>query len=208
MTKIILLTKRVLNRIANFFKRSEKIIEVSYEQKREIIDSYLLKFDLKLFIETGTFLGDTVYYFKNKFDQLYSIELSEELAERAKKRFKEDQHITIIQGDSANVLSDLKPALNKKALFWLDGHYSSEFFYNGEYIITAKADKNTPIEKELEIILSSEFMNVILIDDARLFVGKDDYPTLGRVKQIVALSGKPYTVHEAADIIHIIPSTV
>ncbi len=177
----------------------------SYEEKRNIIESYRVEFGLDVLVETGTFMGDTIEYFKNKFAYLYSIELSAELATRAKKRFENEENIKILEGDSANLLTDICKALKQKTLFWLDGHYSSEFFYNGEYIVTAKADKNTPIEKELEIILSLNILNVILIDDARLFIGQHDYPTINEIENTVSATGKPYTVIVKSDIIHIIP---
>lgn len=184
------------------FKNSK---EISYDQKRLIIDFYRIKYDLKNFVETGTFLGDTIFYFKNKFQNLYSIELSCKLADRAKQRFSSDENILIIQGDSPIELHKLKDLLHEKTLYWLDGHYSSEFFYNGEYIITEKSDKNTPIERELDILLASEVTNIILIDDARLFTGRDDYPTLDVIEKKVKNSGKNYSVCVRNDIIHILP---
>ena len=52
-------------RIKSFFYT--KIILPTYEEKREIISFYADKFKTKILIETGTFLGDTVEYFKNYF---------------------------------------------------------------------------------------------------------------------------------------------
>ena len=179
---------------------------VPYKKKRKIIDNYRKKFDVDILIETGTFLGDTIQYFREKFKTIYTIELSIDLARRAVKRFETDYNIKVIQGNSAEVLKQLVPALDKAALFWLDGHYSSEFFYNGEYIITAKGEKNTPIEEELDIILNSKYSNIILIDDARLFNGEHDYPTITNLKQKLILSGRNYTLQVFDDIIHILPS--
>src|SRR4051812_24567471 len=106
---------------------------VNYDVKRKIIDNYRQKYNISLLVETGTFLGDTIDYFKHKFNKLYSIELSEDLAARAVKRFEAQNNVSIIQGDSGKVLETLIPSLKEPALFWLDGHYSSEFFHNGEY---------------------------------------------------------------------------
>lgn len=157
-------------------------------------------------METGTFLGDTIEFLKAKFNFLFSIELSEELATRAKIRFKDDKNIKILNGDSGAVLEKLVPELNEPTLFWLDGHYSSEFYLNGEYFVTAKADKNTPIEKELDIILSSPFKHIILIDGARLFIGENDYPTIQKLEEKVRASDKGYKVIVTTDIIQIIPN--
>ncbi len=178
----------------------------SYDEKRAVIDSYRLRFGCTILVETGTFLGDTVAHFKDKVDKVYSIELSQELAERAAKRFANDRHISILQGDSSEVLSGILPQLNSPTLFWLDGHYSSEFFIGEEYFVTAKGETNTPIEKELTILLSiPKQIFAILIDDARLFTGRNDYPTLKKIKKMVAQSTTQYTVFKKNDIIHILP---
>ena len=195
-----------LNKIKRLFSPTVETTPIpSYEEKRSIIEECRKKFDIKIFVETGTFLGDTTDFFKEKFDSLYSIELSEELALRATKRFEENKNIQIIQGDSGIILSSLVPTLDKPALFWLDGHYSSEFFHEGEYFVTAKAEINTPVEKELDTILKSGFMHVILIDDARLFVGEHDYPALKTITEKVRASKKNYKVYVEKDIIYVIP---
>jgi hypothetical protein len=58
----------------------------SMDVKRNIIDQYREQFHPKCFVETGTFLGDTVSYFKDKFESVISIELSVELAAKARKK--------------------------------------------------------------------------------------------------------------------------
>lgn len=184
----------------------EKKVEIpSYEEKRAIIDFYRKKFKTKILVETGTFLGDTVSYFKDKFVHVYSIELSKELAEKAVKRFEGQSNITILQGDSGEVLNTLLTKFNEPVLFWLDGHYSSEFFLNGEFIKTARAEKDTPIEKELDLLLSSTSQHIILIDDARLFNGNGDYPSIKRIKNKTDSSKFPYQTFVEKDIIIIIP---
>ena len=74
------------------------------------------------------------------------------------------------------------------ALFWLDGHYSG----GG----TAKGEMCTPIIQELKVIGLRSPQDVILIDDARLFTGRDDYPTLDEVRKLVddIFPGSSYTV--------------
>jgi hypothetical protein len=76
-----------------------------------------------------------------------------------------------------------------------------------EYIITAKGERNTPIEKELDIILHSSISPIILIDDARLFTGKDDYPSISVIKKQVKNAGKNFLVSVDTDIIHIISNS-
>ena len=138
------------------------------------------KFKATVFIETGTFLGGMDFRIRNLFKKIYSIELDEKLCKNAQERFSSLKHITIIQGDSGIVLSEILDKVNTNVLFWLDGHYSMG--------ITARGDNTTPIEKEL-LIISKHMINkglkhIILIDDARLFNGTDDYPTLNQIEKI------------------------
>ncbi|MEP7108249.1 MAG: hypothetical protein ABI760_09700 [Ferruginibacter sp.] len=176
------------------------------EEKRNVIEHYRSMYKPSVFIETGTFLGDTVDLFKYKFDFIYSIELSEELASKAKVRFAHNENIKIIQGNSAEILASVVGELNSQALFWLDGHYSSEFYINGEFIKTAKGESETPVEKELDILLALFTPQIILIDDARLFTGMGDYPTFRFLKNKVQDSNNKYKIFINKDIIHIIPN--
>ena len=173
-------------------------------EKRKLMAEYIVHFKPRYFVETGTFMGDTLAFFEKEFDKLYSIELSEDLAAGAKKRFEKDDHIEVIQGDSEEVLPSVLEKLNGKVMFWLDGHYSSEFYLKGEWIKTAKGNTNTPIVRELELILASGLTSIILVDDARLFTGKDDYPDLRTIKSLVQNSGNPFTVEVSKDIIQIV----
>ena len=198
---------RVYNKIKfklrNYFLKPVAI--PSYEAKREVINSYRVKYSINQFVETGTFLGDTIEYFKNSFTKLISIELAADLAERARKRFEKDEQVTILSGDSGKILKEMVKSFSEPILFWLDGHYSSEFFLGEEYIKTARIDIDTPIKEELLAILASEFDHFILIDDARLFNGLGDYPTIYQIKKIVRLSGKKCKVTVKDDMIRIIP---
>ena len=85
--------------------------------------------------------------------------------------------------------------LQEPTLFWLDGHYSSG--------ITAKTDKNTPILEELKTIFTSPYNHGILIDDARLFTGKEDYPSIDELCLLVKGYAPERTVEVADDIIRI-----
>jgi hypothetical protein len=119
------------------------------------------QYDLKVFVETGTYYGDMINATK-KIDKIYSIELDQYLFEKARKRFESEKHIEIIQGDSSEKLGKILEKINQPALFWLDGQYSGG--------LTARGDKDTPIYTELEKIFDSkELGHVIVIDDALWF---------------------------------------
>jgi hypothetical protein len=161
----------------------KNFVILDYSDKRKTILKYAQKYNCSAFIETGTFFGDTTDFLKDHFQQLYTIELQEDLFRKAWERFKTIDRVSVLQGDSAIVLQDIVPRLNMISLFWLDGHYSSSFFVGDELIVTAKGKKESPIIEELDIILKNGLnKNVILIDDARCFDGTHDYPTMKELK--------------------------
>ena len=164
--------------------------------KHRTIRKYAARFQLRVFIETGTFLGDTVYAIRGDFDRVVSIDLDPLLATNARRRFARNPHITILQGDSSRVLLDVLGPLAEPALFWLDAHWSGG--------ITAQGDTDTPIAEELAAILRHPVLgHVILVDDARLFGMDPDYPTLEDIRNMVALYRPGWTCEEAEDIIRI-----
>lgn len=170
-----------------------------HQVKQENINEHAAKYGLKILVETGTYHGDMIDLLRNDFDQLYSIELSKQYFEAAKQRFKNNKHITIMQGDSGEKLGELVPQLTRSALFWLDGHYSA-----GN---TAKGIEDTPILRELSHIFSSPVTgHVILIDDARLFGSDPGYPSLETVKNHVLALKPDSNIVVKCDCICITPS--
>ncbi|MCW3073842.1 MAG: hypothetical protein JWP69_911 [Flaviaesturariibacter sp.] len=135
------------------------------------------QYHLSVLVETGTFLGDMVFAMEPHFKTIYSIELSKEFHAQAQKRFRNSAKVRLVFGDSAKKLKEVVAELNEPALFWLDGHYSGG--------TTAKGDKECPVYEELESIFSSSLHHVIIIDDARLFIGKNDYPTFPELTSFV-----------------------
>jgi hypothetical protein len=178
---------------------------LSQEEKWETIDHVRKTYQVTAFVESGTFLGDTVNYFKDKFEQVYSIELQRDLHEAAQRRFSASRNISLIYGDSGKMMEEVLCQLSGPALFWLDGHYSTEFWVGDKFIRTARGEKNTPIEDELESILTKGVEHVILIDDARFFGIAKDYPSLGRIRKVVRRHKPSYGVRLIGDIIAILP---
>ena len=204
------LKKSFPGKIWRYYKRVKKELInrlnfPTYEKKREIIDNYRKKNNAKILIETGTYLGDTVEYFRNKVEQVYSIELSEDLFADATKRFQNASNVHIIHGNSGEVLKFLVKKINQPAIYWLDGHYSSEFYLGDKYIRTARGDKITPVIEELETLLHDIHAHVILIDDARLFSEKFGYPALETIFEMVKKSKFSYEAIVVKDIICIMP---
>ena len=168
--------------------------------KQRTIKNLAEKFELQIFIETGTYHGDMVEAMKDSFSQIYSIELSEELYQKAKKKFDSLENVQIIQGDSGVELGKLVDIIEKPALFWLDGHYSGG--------ITAKSDKDTPIYEELTHIFNANHSkSVIIIDDARCFGNDQDYPSIKELSDFIKTKTNA-NIEVKYDSIRITPSTI
>lgn len=166
--------------------------------KRMVLSAYLKRYGLTRFVETGTYLGDTLAYIaQQKNVQATSIELDEAYYQAATHRFRGYPHVTILHGDSGKLLPELVRQLRTPALFWLDGHYSG-----GD---TGRGELDTPVSAELEAILESPVKgHVVLIDDARCFEGTQDYPHLDHLLETVR-SKNTHHIEVSTDIIRLVP---
>ncbi len=164
--------------------------------KQQIIAEFGKKYGCKVLVETGTFRGDMMEAQKNNFEKLFSVELSVDFWETAKKRFKNDSQINLIQGDSGEVLPKLVPTIDQPALFWLDGHYCG-----GK---TALSKIECPIYAEIDAVFKDNKGHIMMIDDARLFIGKHDYPTINELTNYIKEIDKNYSVTVEQDIIRVV----
>ena len=109
-------------------------------------------------------------------------------------------------GDSKILLPQVVSRLgNRPAVFWLDGHWSS-----GE---TAGEEDECPLLSELET-LSHRQGDVILIDDARLFLSvppapyrPDKWPTLPEIARLLTSQPNQPFVQIIDDVIFSVPAT-
>jgi hypothetical protein len=179
------------------WRRSGSPVPPPHLYKQKLLTSYASRYRLSTLVETGTYLGDMVFSLRKRFKDIISIELSSELCVRAQQRLREFPHVSIIEGDSSEVLPGILNGLKVPTLFWLDGHYSA-----GN---TALGERETPVSAEVEAILNHPVKgHVILIDDARNFDGTHDYPTLASLRDYVhrALPKANFNVED--DIIRIV----
>ena len=144
--------------------------------KHLILQEYARRFPCDVFVETGTFRGNTVSAMKAHFGEIHSIEVDPVLASRARRIFKSDPHVTIHQGDSSVILKDILALIGEKSvMFWLDGHY-----YAG---VDRLVEDESPIVGELEAIRNSKVDPVVvLVDDVREFDGSRGYLTIDELK--------------------------
>lgn len=148
----------------------------------------------RVFIETGTYHGDTVEAIKDMYSSVISIEVDETLYKKACVRFAADKNVRIAHGDCAQVLPTILAALQEPAVFWLDGHYSG-----GE---TGKGEVEDPILISLNQIAALPAReHVIFVDDARTFDGREGRPDISDVFNCIKKIDSRYIIRVQNDII-------
>ncbi len=133
------------------------------------IDEKLLAFltrelPLKLFVETGTFKGDSLAIARKFFDTCHSVEASGPLHQKASERFQGIKGVHLHLTDSPSLLRKYqKEFAGQPTLFWLDAHWCNADQTSGE-------TSQSPLLGELEAIGTLHRDSVVLIDDARLYL--------------------------------------
>jgi glycosyltransferase involved in cell wall biosynthesis len=129
-----------------------------------LVDLFARHLPFEVFVETGTYKGESIDRIKPYFNRFYSIELSEYYVELARTKFKDDPTVTLLHGDAGEKLKNLRQELAARSvLFWLDSHWCDD---SG----TAGAASQCSLMNELRSIGELNSNSVILIDDARLFL--------------------------------------
>jgi hypothetical protein len=165
--------------------------------KLYVCRAYARSFGLRLFVETGTYLGETAEWMARAGFRVWTIELDAALYYKAQSRLARYPGVTVIKGDSAEILPRLLDQLDEPALFWLDAHWSGEE--------TARGAVDSPVMCEVDAIFRHKVTgHVILIDDARLFLGRNGYPYLDDLLRMVR-SSRCYRAEVSTDIIRIVP---
>ena len=133
-----------------------------------------------LWIETGTYYGETTKLLSKISKKTISIEADKKLFETSKKKLKNLKNVELFNGKSEDLLDKLiSENLDfKNICIYLDAHLCQDHLKNIQTF--GSEDTATPILKELEIIKKYygkvEKFNV-LIDDIRLFYGNfQNYP--------------------------------
>lgn len=186
----------VLNYLFTEWEKRGELIPPVHRVKSNAIAEYGKKYKYDTLIETGTYLGKMIDTQKNNFKKIISIEIDRKFHEDAIEKFKNDKHISFYLGDSGKLLKEIVNGLDQPAVFWLDAHYNSRS--------SAKLDKECPIFEEMDAIFgSAKFDHVLLIDDARLFVGKKDYPTIPELENYIKAKRPDYNIEVKNDIIRV-----
>lgn len=163
------------------------------DKRRYLADLASRSDGVSVFVETGTYLGKTAQLLASVCDRVITIEIDDVLYDRAVDLFEDEPQVTVLHGNSADVLPQVLRELEDRALFWLDGHFSGG--------ITG-GPKEPPIVSELRAVINHPVKNhIVVIDDARLFRGRDGYPRLREVAAM--LDGTGYDMIVQSDLIRI-----
>lgn len=168
-------------------------------EKRDLLTRIARDFGCTGFVETGTLRGDTTAHLADCGLVCTTIELDASLAHAARERFAGNPAVTVLEGDSAQLLPSVVAGVDRTTLFWLDAHCSS-----GE---TAGAGHAPPLLQELATVLRDHrFQHCIAVDDARDLLGWNGYPTLRQVASFVERSRSDYGLRLQSDVVIIAPA--
>jgi hypothetical protein len=137
-------------------------------------------FDIRYFVETGTFQGGSARWASSRFEKVWTIEINEPLFEMARRRLATRKNVEQHLGDSAKILASLVPLLDRPALFWLDAHWSGGNTGGELY--------PCPLREEIAAIDESPLEHVIAIDDMRFCLNAEPPFEAGRWPDIGTLS--------------------
>src|SRR5437879_6600737 len=171
---------------------------------RELILSLKDHFGLRLFVECGTYRGDTAVWAASHFERVITIEASKEIYETTSAKHGKIGNIKFLYGDSRTVLPTILPSLVEPTIIWLDSHWSGGSTYGEK--------DECPLLEELALISSSRQTHFLFIDDARMFMSPppyphqiDAWPTIDLVIEAIKRSGKAYYIVCLGDVIVAVP---
>ncbi|OBH08789.1 hypothetical protein [Mycobacterium sp. E1747] len=129
----------------------------------------------RIFVEAGTYKGETTAFFVPYVDQVISVELHDGLFAAAERRFAREPKVTLVHGDSLVEIPKIVADCSSPPLVFLDGHFSGEG--------TAEGQEMEPAESTLSQLADvTPAGTTIVIDDLRLFgSGLSGFPQLDAI---------------------------
>lgn len=159
----------IFSEIGDLYKHDIEISVSPYFHCDAALMEQLIKgFHPDIFVETGTYSGDTATTASNYFSEVHTVELSK----FHYNAFKEKNVATNTKaylGDSGIVLPQIISAIapSKCKLFWLDAHYSG----GDTAKIELEGEILSPLWHEISAIIKPGLQNsIILIDDINVYL--------------------------------------
>lgn len=128
-----------------------------------------------IFVEAGTYMGETTAFFAQRVEQVFSVELHDGLFAAAERRFAKQPNVTLVHGDSLVEVPKIVASCQTPPLVFLDGHFSGAG--------TAEGMEMEPAESTLRQLSGvTPPGTTIVIDDLRLFgSGLAGFPQLDAI---------------------------
>jgi len=153
------------------------------------------RYGLKVFVETGSYVGGTLFWASSYFEKVIGVEISRFYYRFAKNACGDTKNVILIRGDSRTELSRALSLAKSPALVWLDAHWSSDLE------IGKPAKGECPLLDELRALNADGRPHVVLVDDARLFDPplNDEWPSIDEIRAL--LEERPRTFWISEDVI-------
>jgi hypothetical protein len=136
------------------------------------LKKYIKAYNVSVLFETGAFKGNGIRHaLEAGFEKVISTEIMDEFVELNQNQFRQYKNVTILKGNSSELLDKHIFQIKENTFFWLDAHYPGAdgglLDYNSDFDDSIKY----PLENELRIIKKHRPTkeDVILIDDLRLY---------------------------------------
>jgi hypothetical protein len=138
------------------------------DQRRRLFEAIVASVDPKAFVETGTHIGTTTEFLARFGKPVFTVEGEPRAYGFAKLRFRRRHGVTLVRGDSRNILRQwfdgpLRQFADSTLLFYLDAHWGADL----------------PLAEELDIIFTRCTAAVAMVDDFQVpgdpAYGYDDY---------------------------------
>ncbi len=137
---------------------------ITFSLDKKLLDFFVAEMNIEVFVETGTFKGDSLAAASEVIRECHSVELSKEYFSLARQRFSQQPNVHLNLGDSAEYLSNLASELvNRPTLYWLDAHWCVADN-------TAGDESQSPLLEEIKALGKLGAASVLCIDDARLYL--------------------------------------
>lgn len=145
----------------------------------------------KIFVETGTYYGDTIRKaIESGYEEIHSIEINDFYYQKNKINFEFNKNVYLHKGDSSLILFDIIKDMNEQITFWLDGHYMSQDKKQKENQTESK--KIYPILEELNLISLHKIKNhIVMIDDMNDIINHID---INIIKEKILRINKNYKI--------------
>lgn len=130
------------------------------EYSRKLITKMIEVFNVKQFIESGTFKGKTTEFISQNYEfmDIITFEISEQFYNEVLPILSKYKNVKCILGDSGKLLNEIEKKDDIVSLYYLDAHFFS-----------SSSESYNPLRDELNSIFqNSKGKEIIVIDDFKV----------------------------------------